>query len=295
MVKQMKYVFVIGFSRSGTTALYNYLADHPEISTANRKELNFFNRINTDLPLSIGELRCLFDSKFSDSSGVKIDATPDYISNRNGLKLISAMFKQTEYRVVILVRNRYDRIKSWFKYARMKGLIQHGDKLEDIICNKIEHVSENALKLYDQQHALNFYASIIEEVKSLIPEDNIIIIKNGELNDNPTRVLLSLAERIEIGPEFFATYRFKAFNMSKVSDGIGFRFWLDAKRWLRKHYSPRFIRAIARKTKRIINPDLKKKDTTKLTDPVESLYNSYFVQDEITLNRKFSKYFINEN
>jgi hypothetical protein len=293
MVRKLEYLIIIGFSRSGTTSLYNYLADHPEINVGKRKELNFFNSIKLNPFVNTAELRAQYDLEFIHHNGVKIDATPAYISSRSNLELLSSVLRSTEYRVVILVRDRYDRINSWINYARMKGIIKSSDKIEDLLLNRNHRVSEEALSLFRQQHMLNYYANVVEMIQSVIPMENIIIIRNRDLNGNPRSTLTRLAIKLGLLSDFYSNYNFKSYNESKGNRLFGI--FLGLKKRLRKVYSPKYMRFFARYFKKIASPNLRNIDKFKQSSTLKIKYNEKFKLDEFELVTKFNKLFLDEN
>lgn len=131
----MPNFFIIGAQKAGTTSLYHYLAQHPQIYMSPVKEPRFFDHeINSDGEVvevgrgvsvrhstpkfsNIEEYRTLFRGVRNETSVG--EATPLYINTPGTAERIKRYVP--EARVIALLRNPADRAYSSFLHARRYG------------------------------------------------------------------------------------------------------------------------------------------------------------------------------
>lgn len=143
---------IVGAAKSGTTSLYHYLLDHPEINLSKRqKEGRYFSNmpndfkgpgdhlLNQSIPQSKEEYFKLFDN--IENSKVKGDISPDYLYYANEtIKKIQEQFLE-EPKIIIILRNPIDRAFSQFMhFSREKREIL---QFEEALKNERKRKSEN--------------------------------------------------------------------------------------------------------------------------------------------------------
>jgi|SRR5690606_32781709 len=113
------YAIIIGAMKSGTTTLHSILAQHPEIVSGKRKELDYFKRRAKP---SVSEYEALFPRLDKYQHAFTLDSSPNYtkvgrwpavpsrISALPGLK-----------RLVYVLRNPLDRIESHIAHGVQRG------------------------------------------------------------------------------------------------------------------------------------------------------------------------------
>jgi hypothetical protein len=109
-------LFIVGAPRCGTTSLWSYLKDHPDIFMSAEKELYFFD---SDLRPSGWRAPSLdqYLANFSAAGGSKIigEATPSYLHSERAPKEIKAFNPAAQ--IVIMLRNPVDVIYSLYNTA----------------------------------------------------------------------------------------------------------------------------------------------------------------------------------
>lgn len=108
---------IIGAQRSGTTTLYNWLMQHPQIWSSGEplREIGFFcNQENYDKGPS------WYCSKFRPEKGqIAIEKSPTYLDHLSAPKRIRLAQFPTKF--IVMLRNPTDRAYSHFYKARAKG------------------------------------------------------------------------------------------------------------------------------------------------------------------------------
>ncbi len=111
--------YVIGFGKCGTTALYTYLGEHPQINPPFIKEVKYFNRneryklglnwYKTNFPLIIQKM---IYERLKKKKFVSIDAGGVYITYPHTINRIKKITPEAKF--IVLIRNPIDRAYSHY-------------------------------------------------------------------------------------------------------------------------------------------------------------------------------------
>jgi hypothetical protein len=114
-------LLIAGVAKAGTTSLFNYLAQHPEICPSDVKETRYFE------PLRFGEALPPIETYAAHfrhwrSERYALEATPTYFSG--GRRVASAVREALpQVRVLVVLRNPSDRCWSDFRFEQSRGRI----------------------------------------------------------------------------------------------------------------------------------------------------------------------------
>ncbi|MBI5557977.1 MAG: sulfotransferase domain-containing protein [Deltaproteobacteria bacterium] len=114
---------IAGAPKCGTTSLFNYLADHPEVCPARVKETKYL--IDPGYPLY--DEKCNYQSgglsgyesffaHCEDRHKIRLEATPDYIYQEAPLRCLTAF--QQPPAIIFILRKPSERIYSLFRFAQ---------------------------------------------------------------------------------------------------------------------------------------------------------------------------------
>lgn len=130
-------LLIVGVTKSGTTSLYWYLAQHPEVCASTHKETNFFSPLRYGRP-PIGELRD-YERYFDHCSGQRylMEASPMYFYG--GSALVNAVHEALPaVRIVVTLRDPVERLWSAYRYKRLQGGIDETMEFEAFVERSIE-------------------------------------------------------------------------------------------------------------------------------------------------------------
>lgn len=184
---------IIGTQKGGTTSLFNYLQQHPNVCASKIKETNFFLE---DRLYSLGEDS--LHQYFNDCSDKKIVLT----SHAHLLPGIDVPKKVFQYnptmKLILVLRNPTDRAYSAFRHA-----VKHGWESEktDFInaVRKDWHPDLNFRELYDLAYVRNgLYHSHLSNWEKLFSRSNFLILTSKELNANTEIALKKVYDFLEI-------------------------------------------------------------------------------------------------
>jgi hypothetical protein len=118
-------LLIIGVTKAGTTSLFSYLAQHPDICASRRKETEYFSPLRTTPSSRLAPLDD-YRRNFRHCQGQRfaLEATPNYWY---GAQQMVAAVERTldDPHVVISLRDPVDRFWSEYRFMRSKGLLPH--------------------------------------------------------------------------------------------------------------------------------------------------------------------------
>src|SRR4030095_10149690 len=113
-------LIIAGINKAGSTSLFHYLSEHPEIHGSRDKETCYFLPLLYDEPLpSITRYEEQFDHIAG--AGYRMEATPGYVI---GGEKIASVISETlpGVRIIIILKDPADRLISFYK--RKKATLQ---------------------------------------------------------------------------------------------------------------------------------------------------------------------------
>jgi hypothetical protein len=122
---------VIGVAKAGTTSLFRYLAQHPDVCPSDVKELRYFSTVRYGEPLPpLADYR----RHFAHCTGerYRMEATPGYYAG--GRRVADAMAELLPgARVVVSFRDPVQRCWSWFRFVRSTARIPKDMSFADYV------------------------------------------------------------------------------------------------------------------------------------------------------------------
>ena len=190
MEKKLVNTFLLGFPKSGTTALYYFFRAHPDIYAPEVKEPNFFSKHNLSCSymkkakgheLYFNEYINLFDNAYP----INVDCSTSYIRDIKSLKNIHKY--NSSAKIIVILRNPLEIVSSWH-YQKIKEGQEQEYSFKRVFLSDMDTI-------YDMDHLVRIdtldYRKVgsirkqISNVKILFQKENILIIDYVELKHNP--------------------------------------------------------------------------------------------------------------
>ena len=204
-----QYLLIGGVPKSATTSLFRYLADHPEICQANRKETYFFAReFDRKKVCTVAETLDAFEGYFAHSNGLakwRVEATPYTLYAKDATQKIATMLPEAV--LLFILRDPIDRLFSDYRMQHQRGHPHAQNK-------SFKEYVEIQLQSKDSFNPLKAgcYIEYLRPFLNIFGLNKILILYFEELQANSTIEMKKLCQRLDIDAGFFLTYNFKNHN-----------------------------------------------------------------------------------
>ncbi|MEG5135740.1 MULTISPECIES: tetratricopeptide repeat protein [unclassified Microcoleus] len=179
-VKVPKFI-IIGSQRCGTTSLYTYLAEHPQILTPIKKEMDFFSwHFHRGIDWYLAHFPLMPEGE----EFVTGEASPSYFDCREAPERFYSACP--EAKLIVLLRNPVDRAISHF--YRLRELNWEGRSLDRAISDEIERLNQNPEYIIGEEPgnylARGRYIEFIKNWLAFFPPEQLLILKSEDFYGN---------------------------------------------------------------------------------------------------------------
>lgn len=181
--------FIVGAPKCGTTSLYTYLKEHPNVFMPSKKEPFYFGSdLAKENQLSRQEYLSLF-SAAQDEKRIG-EASTGYLHSEKAAREI---YEFNPYsKIIVMLRNPIDLMYSLYHYRVWQG-IEQLPTFKDAL--KAEHEKDDAGRLY-RGHA--YYMPQIKRYLSVFGEENLHIIILDDLKNDPEKVYTKVLRFLDL-------------------------------------------------------------------------------------------------
>ncbi len=212
---------VIGGQRCGTTSLHDLLCKHPNIRSANTKEVHYFDGgLDWDIDkYSLGEN--WYRAQFPIVRNKKVfESSPLYLFDEKVPQRIASTVP--DVKLIVLLRNPIDRAISHYNHEVRLG----HEKLPLLPALKFEEErltdnSQNAERIHFTRIHFSYksrglYYDQIERYLSFFPRKSLLIIKSEELFSDPVRSMALIFNFLGLNSVTIKYGDLRKLNASKV-------------------------------------------------------------------------------
>lgn len=282
-------LLIIGAQKAGTTSLYEYIKQHPDVYFSEIKEITYFvvdkyYRKGIDY----------FHSFFSKYNNEKIIAS-SYVHMLPSVDAPDRVFAYNKnMKFIIMLRDPVSRAYSAYNYAKQNGW--ENDDISFIDSLDYESIRKNNNQIDLLYFYNGLYSSHIDNWMSRFPSAQFLIITDTELRNDSKQVLSRITSFLNIKECNFltdATFnvtsrpRFSILNSiiltrnEKVRNIIGFLIPSVLKKWILKYFIPKLL-------------DLNKSNVkfSKIKADERKIAEEYFKNDLMILKKKYNLEFV---
>ena len=197
-------VIIIGAQKSGTTSLFYYLAQHPQIRSPLRKEIYYFG---SNFVKGTDWYRGHFPLKRLLSRGqITFEGSPSYLFNPIVPAQIAALLPTVK--LIAVLRDPTKRAVSHYFHSKRKG--REALSIEEAMAQEERRLAELlANSRYDdpafRHHSYKLrghYWEQLERFFAIFPRSQLLVLSSDELFTEPELVLQRVSEFIGIDPTF---------------------------------------------------------------------------------------------
>lgn len=216
-------VVIAGAPKCGTSALFDYLADHPQICPASVKETYYL--IDPGYPLFRAESNLAqqgaegYAAFFRHCAGAPetrawLEATPDYLYQETALAHLSGLRPQP--RIVFVLRRPADRIYSLYRFAQQNMAVLPPDLSFPAFLERVEEDHPSLAGRDILRHAFDHsrYSTYLRRWLEAFESDRVKVLIFEEMIREPREALTQLSGWLGIGADFYEAYAFTKKNES---------------------------------------------------------------------------------
>lgn len=298
MLPQQKNVIIGGSTKCGTTSLFHYLSNHPQICGSLIKETRFFWNGEYNLPMqkiNKKEASSYKDFFFNCSDNQwMLEATPDYLYSQGTADMIRK--ELPDCRFIFILRDPAERIVSWFKYSRQLGLLPTEILLDEYVKLLMKPTTSETpqyLRAFEQGR----YGHYLQYYIDLYGKENVLVVFHKDLQQTPAFVTREVCDYLKIDRNYFDKFDFKIFNPSlNVKDPSQLKKYTKFKKKLRSYNNklPQSLRNFFRRILKPLDGFYLKTKTDKwgeidLSSSQKKILYEYYKEDSILLEKLLGK------
>jgi len=188
---------IIGAQKAGTTSLYNYLLQNPQILKSLKKEVHYFD---LNFNKKVNWYKAHFIKKNFSEKKIIGEASPLYIYHPEVPARIQSIY--SNIKIIILLRDPVERAISHYKHLLKHKLISDELSLLDVIeieKNKRKRFSQGTYfdPVYSVLHRGEYYFQL-KRWFDLFTPSQILILRSDQLRSETGKVLVNVEEFLNV-------------------------------------------------------------------------------------------------
>lgn len=204
---------IIGAAKCGTTSLYNYLIQHPDILPAIKKEIHFFD-FYYDYGLE------WYKTKFKKKYANKIigEASPFYLYHPQVAERVFKTLPKTK--LIILLRNPVERAISHYFFCKPNLDFETALKQEYIVYDELNKMKNNQeYNIHDIRYysylSRGIYIDQIKRWRQFFPKNQMLIIFSEELFNDPQKTVDKVFKFLNVSKFILNSFEIHNKNFNK--------------------------------------------------------------------------------
>jgi cytochrome c-type biogenesis protein CcmH/NrfG len=199
---------IIGTVKGGTTSLYSYLTQHPQILPAIRKEIGFWSNDAGNFPRGLDWYRAHLPVISPTQTYITGEATPYYLTCPDACERLARVFPHTKS--IVLLRNPIDRaISRYYMYVR-EGL-EHRP-LEIVLRSELDYLNTHAVtdrsisQISTRCILPGLYLKYLQQWLQWFPPEQLAIFKSEDFFSDPAAILDRTFQFLGVEPDRLSSY-----------------------------------------------------------------------------------------
>lgn len=211
---------IIGAQRSGTTSLFNYLNQHPEIHPSFPKEIHYFsnhyhkgsNWYRSHFPLTINKK---INVSYRKQNFITGEATPYYLNHPLAAERVFKLVPNVK--LIVLLRNPVDRAYSHYQHQVKMGtenlpFDEAIDAEETRISGEVERIKqEKEYRSFNLQNysylSRGIYIYQLREWLEYFDRNQMLVMESERLFRNPSHVLKEIYDFLGVSDYELSIYK----------------------------------------------------------------------------------------
>lgn len=187
---------IVGTAKGGTTSLFEYICEHPDMLPPFRKQVKFFY-YNYKLGLPWYQAHFPLRRQLALKQAITGEATPNYMFRPKAVERIAAILP--EVKIIVLLRDPVDRAYSHYNYIQRVSGEEYS--FDEALEREIRFEQEEGKPISDEPPnpeikypnrsyiARGRYVEQISRLYNHFQEENILIHRSEDFFDSPSDIL----------------------------------------------------------------------------------------------------------
>ncbi|WP_413167430.1 sulfotransferase domain-containing protein [Capilliphycus salinus ALCB114379] len=187
--KREPHFIIAGFMKCGTTSLYDYIAQHPNVLPASQKEIMFFNNENL-YGLGLDWYRANFPPIPENSTYLTGEASTLYGFDSTVAQRLRKGFPNIK--LIFILRNPVDRaISHYFFDLKSRGLSTSIDKIVSLGIKKVSQMKNVEQDINGCRGVVSagLYVYFLKQWMNIFPKEQILVLTLEDLAKNTEDVM----------------------------------------------------------------------------------------------------------
>lgn len=201
-------LIVAGTNKSGTTSLFRYLSDHPQICPSRTKELQFF--------LSSTPILQNYQDEFGSKSGatITLEASPQYMDE--GPDVVQRIHNLLPTaKLIFLLREPVARLRSFFEsYQSRDSDLVKGYEFTSFVDDAL-NASANKNQEFQRELNRGCYADHLEHWLSVFEPRQIHVLFFDALSRDSRKAVQDICSFAALDPSIYDQYQFNIENKTR--------------------------------------------------------------------------------
>ena len=219
-------LIIAGTHKAGTTSLFRYLADHPDVCSSSIKEIGFFGQYQNGVDKAALNHYHSYFTHCKENSLIRLEASPGYLMQADfAARLMREVIPDA--RLVFILREPVSRFISFFlsNKSRLDPRVKDisFDSLVDIVLNESSINAERGQKNKDvrvkelvKRLSEGCYAYFIEAYLAHHSEENLCVMFYDDLSTDTRKFVKAVCKFAQIDASFFNNYPFSVENKPRT-------------------------------------------------------------------------------
>ncbi|MBP1838708.1 sulfotransferase family protein [Formosa algae] len=214
MTKTFKRFFVIGTAKSGTTSIYQYLSQHPEIFLPNVKEIHYYSdatskvdfdfikpKKNKTYHTKVIKDKKTYNSLFENATTETYlgDCSPSYFYDKKAARKIFNDYPKAK--IIVVLRDPIDRAYSQYLMERRLG-IEANDNFLDALKSDFQNTKQRIWGIDHLYVDHGMYYHQLQEYRKFFRDDQILCVSFQDLTKDTEKSLKEISRFLEIDSNF---------------------------------------------------------------------------------------------
>lgn len=203
---------IIGAMRSGTTSVFRYLSDHPDVCIGKKKEINAF--LLSDNP-DVIVAEYAFQFKNAGGQKIRLEASPCYArESHKVLRKINGIIPDAK--IIFLLRDPVERVYSIYKAINRSNLLKPNTSFDIFVKSLLADPPnfnifwnyQDGYSIWVEIHHVGNYSNVIKDILQNIGRKQIFLGFLEALYFDPYVEMQRLCHFLDINPTFYSDYTF---------------------------------------------------------------------------------------